>query len=178
MVPTLMAWRQLIARSVRRQDLEASDLLQTFAEVGIGLAGFTGIVAALQSRSGEVGSELAYLIGYSIGSVLFALLPLLLMLALPSSASWRIASALLFTAGAVAFVPYWLPGSRLRPEVVPRRDLVGAVVMALLLVALGAVVAGVVEQQAPFTYAAAVFFSLAMSFAAFVRILGGRAPAA
>lgn len=63
--------------------MTGGDLLQTLAEVGITLAGFTGIVAVLGRRGhGEWEAHewlrLAMLLTFSFGSVFFAFLPFLL----------------------------------------------------------------------------------------------------
>jgi hypothetical protein len=44
--PTLLAWRQLIARSVRRHEIEQAETFSLLAELAVGLAGFTGVAAA------------------------------------------------------------------------------------------------------------------------------------
>lgn len=63
--------------------MTGADLLETLAEVGITLAGFTGIVAMLGRRGhGEWEAHewlrLAMLLTFSFGSVFFAFLPFLL----------------------------------------------------------------------------------------------------
>jgi hypothetical protein len=45
------------ARSVRRRELESTSILQTIAEVAVGLAGFGGIAAGLGYRTGGKWSE-------------------------------------------------------------------------------------------------------------------------
>jgi len=158
--------------------LDVRDLLQTFAEVGIGLSGFTGIVVALQSRSGQLTPNFLYLLGYSIGSVLFSLLPLLLLVSLPAAVSWRISCGVLFLGGVAALLPYWLPGSNLRPKVIPRWYLGNAAIMIITTLALGCVALGFLPEHSAFVYAAAVFLALSNSFIAFVTILVAGSPAA
>jgi hypothetical protein len=78
-----------------------SDLLQTLAEVGISLAGFTGIVAVLGRRSdGEWAPHewlrLAMMLNFSFGSVFFAFLPLLFVaVGAREPGAWAASSALL-----------------------------------------------------------------------------------
>ena len=158
--------------------MDVRDLLQTFAEVGIGLSGFTGIVVVVQSRSGQLASDFLYLLAYSIGSVLFSLLPLLLLVSLPAAVSWRISSGILFLGGVAAVFPYWLPGSNLRPKVMPRWYLVTTAIFAAVILALGCVSLGFLPEHSAFVYAAAVFFALSLSFSAFVSILVAGSSAA
>jgi hypothetical protein len=83
LVPTLMAWRQLIARSVRRTGLQGELSLETIAEISIALAGFSGLIAMV--RSGPVHDwhprvRLAFWISldWSVTAVVLSLLPSLL----------------------------------------------------------------------------------------------------
>ena len=79
--------------------LEGSDILQTFAEVSIALAGFTSIMAVLGSRAAGDWREvdlfrLWQMLGNSLGCVLFSFLPLVLhKLRFTEEISWAIASA-------------------------------------------------------------------------------------
>ena len=78
--------------------MNEADILQTFAEVGIALTGFTGIVVALARRSRgdwtpvELG-QLHDLLWTSLVVVFFSFLPLVLVRALTPEATWRLASA-------------------------------------------------------------------------------------
>ena len=157
--------------------MQAIDLLHTFAEVGIGLAGFTGIVAALQARR-DIPSlaSFRYLIGYSLGCVVFALLPLVLMLALPDTSAWRVASAGLAGGGLLAIFPYWLPGSRLRPSTIGWAEKVSTGLMATLVLALSSVAAGFLSEQAAFVYLVGLFYSLGLGLWSFVNLLSEGSP--
>ena len=79
--------------------MEGSDILQTLAEVAIALAGFTGIVAALRSRTDEsltgyVLVRFRILLFASLAAVTFALLPFLChYLGASPSATWSTCSA-------------------------------------------------------------------------------------
>jgi hypothetical protein len=89
--------------------MTGTDLLQTLAEVGITLAGFTGIVAVLGRRGhGEWEPHewlrLAMLLTFSFGSVFFAFLPPLLdAYDVPEPRAWSIASAMLAVFLAVVY---------------------------------------------------------------------------
>jgi hypothetical protein len=161
--------------------LQATDLLQTFAEIGIGLAGFTGIVAALQTRGDGASSALRapfrYLIIYGVATVLFALLPLVLLLVLSEPSGWRSASAMFLAAHLAVFVPYWLPGSQQRADARALTtnpwwvELVMASLMILIMLGLGSVAAGFFAGQAEFIYAASLLFALGNGLVNFVQLL-------
>ena len=90
---------QLNALSVGRPEMIADDVLETTAEVAIGLAGFSGIVAAvIGSRASVRWSpiqkfRLIELLRTSFGAVVFSLFPLILLSAgVSNSTSWLVAS--------------------------------------------------------------------------------------
>jgi hypothetical protein len=99
--------------------VQGSEALSTVAEVGLGLAGFTGILVAL-GRSSQAFSRpevlrLLLLLVSSLGSVFLALLPFALHESgLAGAACWRFSSALLgvFTAGSLAFLGYQIQRHR------------------------------------------------------------------
>jgi hypothetical protein len=99
--------------------LQGSEALSTIAEVGLGLAGFTGILVAL-GRGSEGFSRpevlrLLLLLVSSLGSMFLALLPFALQESgLGGTACWRISSALLasFTALALAYLGYQIQRHR------------------------------------------------------------------
>jgi len=158
--------------------LEVHELLQTFAEVGIGLAGFSGIVVALRSRGGELPTDFLYMIAYSIGSVLFSLLPLLLLVSLPPAVSWRISASAMFVASLASLIPFWRPQSSLRPKMMPWWERGFAVLFIVAALALGCVALGFLPDHAAFVYSAVLLFVLGLSFSAFVTLLVGRPAAA
>ena len=158
--------------------MEVPELFQTFAEVGIGLAGFTGIVATLQSQNSRLPPEFLYLLGYSIGSVLFSLLPLLLLVSLSAEASWRISSGALSVAGAAVLIRYWIPGSTNRASLSQWFDLWFAAIFGTLTLAMGCVALGLFSEHAAFVYAAGVFFTLILSFVVFAALLLDRTASA
>ena len=72
--------------------MSEAENLHTVAEVGIALAGFSGVVVALGQRSGNPAGigRLWLLLAQALGAVIFAFLPLLLESAgLEPSANWR-----------------------------------------------------------------------------------------
>ncbi len=86
--------------------MDPADVLQTVAELAVAFAGFSGIVAALGPRSEgglfpEDRVRLSVLIGASLSTAAFALLPLLLFepVGVPGTV-WKIASAV--------YLPYGL----------------------------------------------------------------------
>ena len=87
-------------RAARGAAVQGSEALSTIAEVGLGLAGFTGILVAL-GQSPEASSRpgvlrLLLLLVSSLGAVFLALLPFALQESgVSSGACWRLSSALL-----------------------------------------------------------------------------------
>ena len=99
--------------------MEGSEALSTIAEVGLGLAGFTGILVALGhspeafTRPGVL--RLLLLLVSSLGAVFLALLPFALQESgVSSSACWRLSSALLavFTSVSLALLGYQIQRHR------------------------------------------------------------------
>ena len=91
------------------------DLLTVMAEVGIALAGFTGLVVVLGRRAhGDwtpaERTQLAILLQTSLAAVFFALLPLLIpRLPFPETAVWRTLTGILSLAMSAMTVSNWLP---------------------------------------------------------------------
>ncbi len=160
--------------------MEASEILQTFAEVGIGLAGFTGIIAAVQSGRAEMNHEqrsvYTHMIVYSVAIVLYSFLPLILMLAIQPSLAWRLASGTFLATLVFHFVWYWRPGSSVRARNVT--ELPGAIVYVCAIVGLAGATANIWSTDAAFAYLAALFIFLAFSLFNFVMLLSGRTFAA
>ncbi len=74
--------------------MSESDILQTFAEVGVAIAGFTGVVFVLGNRAAGEWSRaerihFRILLESSVYLVLFAILPVVLNSYLSTGASWR-----------------------------------------------------------------------------------------
>ena len=73
--------------------MSEAENLHIVAEIGIALAGFSGVVVALGHRSGRAGGieRLWLLLAQALGAVIFAFVPLLLEAAgLGASANWRV----------------------------------------------------------------------------------------
>ena len=73
--------------------MSEAENLHIVAEVGIALAGFSGVVVALGHRSGRAAgiARLWLLLAQALGAVIFAFVPLLLEAAgLEPSANWRV----------------------------------------------------------------------------------------
>ncbi len=72
--------------------MSEAENLHTVAEVGIALAGFSGVVVALGQRPGAAGiGRLWLLLAQAIGAVIFSFVPLLLEEAgLEPSTNWRV----------------------------------------------------------------------------------------
>ena len=99
-------------------DIDVSSILIAFAETGVALAGFSGVVVAFGSRS--IGKwhygdrlRLNFLLESSLTAGAFALLTLLLlsMIAAPDSVPWVTVSVLW-----ALFMPYSLYTSHMRVE--------------------------------------------------------------
>ncbi len=80
--------------------MDPQSVLVLAAELGVGIAGFSSIAAALGSRTSSAQREVrraqvVLLVGASLAVSFFAYLPMVLALALPESLSfWRVASTL------------------------------------------------------------------------------------
>ena len=77
------------------------DLLQTIAEISVGLAGFSGLVVALRSNRGPLTEVQKYrlriLFALTFGALFLSLLPdLLLLLKVPEARIWFDAPAVMF----------------------------------------------------------------------------------
>lgn len=89
-----------------------SDTLQTLAEVGVALAGFTGVVFVLGRRATGEWSRVEklwfhILLSSSAHVVFFALLPVVLESYLSTSTAWRWSAGLLGVEGLVFLADLW-----------------------------------------------------------------------
>lgn len=145
--------------------------LSSTAQIGIGLAGFSGVVAALRSVRASWGesdqANLQVLLGASGWSILFSLIPFVALDVLPNHIAWNILSCiyLVVFVGISAFriVQYRRGGIS---KGLVRRVLIGTVPIALLLFANG------VFLGAVWPYVAVVIWQLVNAFTAFARLLG------
>jgi uncharacterized membrane protein len=150
--------------------------LTVTAEVGIGIAGFSGLFAAVARRSPEnwgateqVSLEILLL---ASGSAIFAsLLPFLLLESgIRDSSSWAISSAVYGS---------WLGGilvmrarQRLRLDTGPLKgEALARYVFGIAVVVLHAT--NLVFVQSPWPYMVGIYFQLLVSFLAFSRLLRG-----
>jgi hypothetical protein len=131
--------------------MEEADTLQSFAEIGVALAGFTGVAAVLGRRAAGAWSyvelgQLRQLLESSLAVVLLSLLPLVLERFAEPPAVWRACNGLAALAGLALGVNYWIGYFRGPIDTYPRlgrilgyltTPLVGAMVGAQGLVALG-----------------------------------------
>jgi len=119
---TLTGGRQLSAGPLGgspEANLQGGEALSTIAEVGLGLAGFTGILVALgRSRASFSRPEvlrLLLLLVSSLGAVFLALIPFALHESgVGNAACWRLSSALLaaFTSTSLAYIGYQIQRHR------------------------------------------------------------------
>lgn len=156
----------------------AANMLIAFAEIGIALAGFSGVVVAFGSRS--VGKwhhgdrlRLNFLLESSLTAGAFALLTLL-MLSIqpaPSAVAWVVVSILW-----ALFMIYSLYTSHLRVEEnrIKHGDIdtvSNRIVFTIFLVLILLQVANAVEWRHPAPVLAAVGFNLAASAMQFARLI-------
>jgi hypothetical protein len=97
--------------------------LQTIAEVGIGLAGFSGLVVALRKDSGPLDDvrkfRLRLLLLLAFGAIFLSFLPELLSnMAVPAERIWFDASAALFVYS-IILMWWWFSRSRVLAKQVP-----------------------------------------------------------
>jgi hypothetical protein len=156
--------------------MNAADLLTTLAQLGVAMAGFSGIVVVLGARAtGQWSSRerelLSILLGASGAVVLWSILPLLLLAAdlserrvwLLSSGSWCINQGAVLVVRARGL-------ARDREAQTQERSLV---IFAFLgaIIALAMQLANVIWLGVAWPHLAAVAWQLALSFLVFVRLL-------
>ncbi len=159
--------------------LSESDILQTFAEVGVAIAGFTGVVFFLGNRvDGEWSRaerlQFRILVDSSVGVVLFALLPVVLESRLSASAAWRSSAGLLGVWGVASTIVwsrrFW-PHLQAFPTTWRRLVMGNSLVGALLVVACFLVAAGRLSEFRVFIYLIALLQMVAQALANFVFLL-------
>jgi hypothetical protein len=114
--------------------VEGADALGLIAEVGIAIAGFAGVVAALRAPAGRMAGYAAVRIGSLLAqsgtAVLMALVPFALHQAgLSSAATWRLSSALMLAL--IGMMTLWFStfGRRARGDTQPQT---GRIVMPIM----------------------------------------------
>jgi hypothetical protein len=157
--------------------------LTTTAEVGIGIAGFSGIFAAVARRNPanwgareQVSLEVLLL---ASGSAIFAsLLPFLLLESgIGNSSCWAISSAVYGSWQGGVLAKRASQGLRLGTWP-PHGEMLAVYVVGIAVVILHATNAVLI--QAPWPYMVGIYFQLLVSFLAFRQLLGGafRPPSA
>jgi hypothetical protein len=162
--------------------MDEADTLQTFAEVGIALTGFTGIVVVVGRRSRgdwspvELG-QLHDLLWASLNVVCFAFLPLVVFRVMTADAMWRALSGA-FALGDIAFMGhYWWRGARFIRNGVPMPIWgvrIGFMAIPLMIVAVAAkvgVALGFWASFAALIYLASLFGALFAAAVNFVFLL-------
>jgi len=104
----------------------ANDLLVAIAQIGVSLAGFSGLIAALRATTGEWHPRdiwsLSWMLGSSVGALLLALLPLWLALADDTDEHvYRVSCAASAVAIGSFAIAMSLAGRRLTRRGFPRR---------------------------------------------------------
>lgn len=156
------------------------DSLQTIAEVGIGLAGFSGLIVALRRTSGPLDEiqkfRMSLLFVLAFGAIFLSFLPdLLTSLNVPEQRTWLDASASLF-AYSLVLLWWWFGGSRRHAKVVPEifnwyaftLMSVGHVIVVVLQFA---VMLGLFETRAPGIFMLGLTWYLIHAAQQFVRML-------
>jgi hypothetical protein len=169
--------------------MNEADTLQTFAEVGVALTGFTGIVVVFGSRSHGDWSpvELANLydlLWASLNVVFFAFLPLIMVAVMTADAMWRVLSGVFALAEILFHGHYWWRGARFFRDGVPmptwgvRLAFIGIPLMIAAPLAKAGVALGFWVPFAAFIYLASLLFLLLHAAVAFVFLLLPRNPSA
>ena len=161
--------------------MQSADILQTIAEISIGFAGFTSVVAVLGRRAtGEWTAldrfRLSQMLATSLAALLLSLLPLILAhLGLSERVSWGLASTIL--AAYTIFLAISSPRRirRLPPEDQSQivRPLLWSFQLAVAAVVTGLLInaAGILFHQEPGPYLLGLYLLLALSAFQFTRLL-------
>lgn len=156
------------------------DSLQTIAEIGIGLAGFSGLIVALRKTPGPLTDvqkfRLRILFGNAFGAMFLSLLPnLLLSFRVPESHIWFDSSAAML-GYTLIFVTWTVSAGRRIAKVVPEifnwfiyySRIVGHVAIVTLQ---AAVMTGLIEERAPGAFSVGLIWFLMDAANQFVRML-------
>jgi hypothetical protein len=155
--------------------MDPNDLLTTLAQLGVTIAGFSGIVVALGSRARGEWSErdwrlLAALLETSGAVVLWSLLPMLLLAAeLPAPRVWLLSSA----SWALGYIAILARDARKIAQN-PRRDADRGLILLVYVTVGGALVLQAVNllwMRVAWPHLAALTLLLALSFVAFLQLL-------
>lgn len=102
---------------------EIPDILETIAEISLGLAGFSGLIVALRRNAGPLDDiwkyRMSVLFALAFGAMFLALVPSLLVnLGAGEARVWRY-SATAFSGYSLLFMLWWIVPSRRVARVVP-----------------------------------------------------------
>ena len=149
-------------------------VLSSAIEVGIGIAGFSGIVAAISRRSAEEWSaveriRLNSLLGSSLSAVFLAFLPFILLSAgVPIVLTWQISSAVLGLVLAIVFLIRFGQFKTVGPQI-PRLDAAMFLCMAVGNISLQ--IANIMVIGADWPFLIGVLGYLGIAATQFIRLL-------
>jgi hypothetical protein len=154
--------------------------LQIIAEIGLGLAGFSGLIVAFRKDAGPLTNVQKYrlqiLLALAFGAMFLALLPELLhYMGVPPDRLWTLA-ALVLSCYSIVFLIWWMTTSHRLKVSVPEifnwlafsRMAAGHVVVIILQLA---VIFSFLDEQSPGAYFAALIWYLLHAVQQFTRML-------
>jgi hypothetical protein len=154
--------------------------LQIIAEIGIGLAGFSGLIVAFRKDASVLTNVQKYrlqiLLALAFGAMFLALLPELLhYMGVPPDRLWTLA-ALVLSCYSVVFLIWWMTASHRLKASVPEifnwfafsRMAAGHVIVIILQLA---VIFSLLDEQSPGAYLAALIWYLLHAVQQFTRML-------
>ncbi len=160
--------------------MEIPQSLQVIAEIGIGLAGFSGLIVAFRKDAGPLTNVQKYrlqvLLALAFGAMFLALLPELLhYMGVPPDRLWTLAALVLSCYSAV-FIIWWITASHRLKASVPEifnwfafsRMAAGHVIVIILQLA---VIFSLLDEQSPGAYLAALIWYLLHAVQQFTRML-------
>ncbi len=160
--------------------MEIPQSFQIISEIGLGLAGFSGLIVAFRKNAGPLTNVQKYrlqiLLALAFGAMFLALLPELLhYMGVPAGQLWRVAG-LVLSCYSIVFVIWWLTAShRLKasaPEIFNwfafSRMAVGHIIAVLLQLA---VIFSLLDDTSPGPYLAALIWYLLHAVQQFTRML-------
>jgi hypothetical protein len=166
--------------------MDGSDALQTFSQLGVALAGFTGVAIVLGGRAAGTWDyvergQLRQLLESSLAVVLLSLLPLVLeRFAWSEARLWRVSNGIACAAGLVLGASYWIWYWR---GDVGRYPWVGRVLgwlttpfVAALLAVQALVALGVIEQNASAPFFAMLLWLVTVSSVNFIYLVWPNEP--
>jgi hypothetical protein len=166
--------------------MDGSDALQTFSQLGVALAGFTGVAIVLGGRAAGTWDyvergQLRQLLESSLAVVLLSLLPLVLERFAWSEADlWRVSNGVACAAGLALGASYWIwywRGDAARYPWVGR--LLGWLttpLVAALLVLQACVALGVIERNAAAPFFAMLLWLVTVSSVNFIYLVWPNEP--